>query len=315
MTVGTTHSTEIHLARAHLSRVAVADSDPGALAALVAEVGPVEASRRVCCGDVGLTAESTISAREAEYRAHKDLELIESRGGRLVIPEDDEWPVGALVALSAAEAGAAHGGAPLALWVRGSHRLADVLGNAIAVVGSRAATAYGQHVASEFGYGLAEQGVTVISGAAYGNDGAAHRGAMQAQGVTLAVLAGGADVAYPAGHQGLLSRIAREGMIVSEYPPGQLPARHRFLARNRNIAALAAGTVVVEAGHRSGAKHTAKVAVALERSLMAVPGPITSVTSLGCHELMRCGIATPVSSVAEILESVAQLDASDARHA
>ncbi|RDI16387.1 DNA-processing protein DprA [Lentzea flaviverrucosa] len=303
----------VRLARAYLSHAT--ESGRVAVVALVDEVGPVEAANRVRSGDAALTDITSDTRSYPEGLVRRQLENFMAAGGRLVIPEDEEWPVGPLMALSGTEAGVAHGGGPLALWVCGSYRLADVLGNAVAVVGSRAATGYGEHVASEFGYGLAEQGVTVISGAAYGIDGAAHRGAMQAQGVTLAVLACGADVAYPAGHQGLLSRIAREGMIVSEYPPGQVPARHRFLARNRIIAALSAGTVVVEAGRRSGAKHTAKVAVALERSLMAVPGPITSVTSLGCHELMRRRIATPVSSVAEILESVPQLDASDARHA
>ncbi|SDP98507.1 DNA processing protein [Lentzea jiangxiensis] len=176
--------------------------------------------------------------------------------------------------------------------------------NAVAVIGSRAASAYGEHVASEFGYGLAQQGMTVVSSAGYGIDGAAHRGAQQAKGIAVAVLPCAADVAYPAGQHGLLSRIARDGLIVSQHPPGITPARHRFITKNRLIAALSAGTVVVEAGLRSGARNAAAITVELGRVLMAVPGPITSSTSLGCLELIRDGHATPVGSVAHIVESM-----------
>ncbi|WP_197288367.1 DNA-processing protein DprA [Nocardia sp. NRRL S-836] len=311
MIAGTEQSAEIRLARAHLSRLA--DSLHGALAALVAEVGPVEASRRVRCGDVAFTAKSTMSASEAEDRAHQDLELITSRGGRLVIPEDEEWPARAFAELSeeTSEADRHHSvpPAPLALWVRGPHALADAVDKAVAVIGSRAASGYGVHVASEFGYGLAEGGVTVVSDGGYGIADAAHRGALQAEGVTIAVLAGGADVAYPAGQQRLLTAIAERGLVISEQPPGVTPAQHRFLTRNRLIAALGAGTVVVEAGRRSGAKNTAAI-LALGRVLMAVPGPVTSVTSIGCHELIRGGIAVAVGSVAEVVESVPSFGAS-----
>ena len=291
----------VRLARAYLSRVA--EPYPAALAALVAEVGPVEAAELVRAGEVSPSVASQTSARRAEERVHEDLELIGKRGGRLLIPEDDEWPRWPFLALATVGAQRC-GGEPLALWVRGPHDLGEVTEKAVAIVGSRAASGYGEHVAGEFAHGLAAAGVTVVSGAAYGIDGAAHRGALGAGGLTVAVLACGVDFAYPAGHQGLLGKISREGVIVSEYAPGVSPARHRFLTRNRLIAALGGGTVVVEAGRRSGAKNTAAITVALGRQLMVVPGPVTSASSVGCHELLRDGHAVSVSSVAEIVESV-----------
>ena len=157
------------------------------------------------------------------------------------------------------------------------------------VVGSRASTAYGEHVASDLSEGLCRRGVAVVSGAAFGIDGAAHRAALAADGCTVAVLAGGLDVPYPAGHSSLMYRIRAAGLLVSEYPPGIRPARHRFLARNRLVAALSGATVVVEAGLRSGAANTAAWARALGRVVCAVPGPVTSSASAGCHALIRGG--------------------------
>jgi DNA processing protein len=148
-----------------------------------------------------------------------------------------------------------------------------------------------------------------VSGAAYGIDGCAHRGALTGGGPTIAVLACGVDVPYPAGHASLIARIPEDGLVVSEYPPTHTPARHRFLTRNRLIAALGDGTVVVEAGRRSGAKNTAASTSALGRVLMAVPGPITSASSTGCHELLRSGEAVAVSSVEEVIESTGRIGA------
>jgi DNA processing protein len=135
-------------------------------------------------------------------------------------------------------------------------------------------------------------------------DGAAHRGALKAGGATVAVLGCGIDIPYPAGHSSLLDGIAANGLVVSEYPPTTHPARHRFLVRNRLIAALSTATVVVEAGVRSGARNTATTAAALGKTVLAVPGPITSAMSVGCHELLRTGAASIASSVAEVLEAV-----------
>ncbi len=297
---------EVRLARAYLSRVA--EPPANALAALVGEVGPVRAAALVRRGKVSAAVDSQTSARRGEDKAEADLAVVAGLGGRLIVPEDDEWPEWPFNALTLAAAhGLRCGLEPLALWVRGEGELATLAERAVAVVGSRAATGYGQHVATEFGYGLADAGVTVVSGAAYGIDGAAHRGALAAGGPTVAVLACGVDIAYPRGHRGLLERIPNHGLVVSEYPPGIQPARHRFLTRNRLIAALGEGTVVVEAGRRSGAKNTAATTAALGRVLMAVPGPVTSATSAGCHELLRSGEALAVSSVAEVIESTGRL--------
>ncbi|WP_418606020.1 DNA-processing protein DprA [Georgenia sp. SUBG003] len=188
---------------------------------------------------------------------------------------------------------------PLALWVRG-HAVHH--GRAVALVGARAATSYGEHVAAEMAVGLAEAGTTVVSGGAYGIDAAAHRGALGVDGATTAVLAGGVDRLYPVGNTKLLEAVAATGAVVSEVPPGSVPSRNRFLARNRLIAALGAATVVVEAAWRSGALSTAARAAELSRPVGAVPGPVTSMVSAGCHRLMREQGAVCVTDAAEVLE-------------
>ena len=151
---------------------------------------------------------------------------------------------------------------------------------------------------------LAASGVTIVSGAAYGIDGMAHRAALNAGGVTVAMLAGGVDRAYPAGHTELLARIAAHGVVASEVPCGSAPTKWRFLQRNRSISALAQATVVVEAGWRSGSLNTAGHAAALGRPLGAVPGPITSTTSTGCHLLIQAGIARLITSADDLAPTV-----------
>ena len=195
---------------------------------------------------------------------------------------------------------------PIALWVRGPGALDEICDQSAAIVGARAATSYGLHVAGELGAGLAAAGFAVVSGAAIGVDGAAHRGALAAGGASVAVLACGIDRSYPAAHEALLERIVATGLVVSEYPPGSVPARHRFLVRNRLIAGLAGGTVVVEAGLRSGAQRTAADARSLGRPVMAVPGPVTSGRSAGCHRMIRDG-AVLVTRVEEVLEEVGRI--------
>jgi DNA processing protein len=172
------------------------------------------------------------------------------------------------------------------------------------VVGSRSATTYGEQVALGLAAGLAAAGVTVVSGAAFGIDVAAHRGALAQRGRTVAVLACGADRAYPAAHSELLRLVSEQGLVVSEVPPGGSPTRHRFLGRNRLIAALTAGTVVVEAAVRSGALNTASWANRLNRPLMGVPGRVTDAPSEGVHELVRSGAATLVARPEHVLELV-----------
>jgi DNA processing protein len=302
----TTRSEE-RLARAYLLRVA--EPPAPALNAFVADRGPLAAAGAVRAGDCPPRVRDETAARRDFDRAEQDLAAGERQGARLVTPEDDEWPAWPLLCLDQATRRGVQGMAqPLALWVRGERRLDEAAAAAVAVVGARAATGYGEHVAGEIAYELAGRELPVFSGAAYGIDGAAHRGALAAAGITVALLGCGLDAGYPAGHVVLLSKIVeRGGLVVSEYPPGTTPARHRFLVRNRLIAALSEGTVVVEAGRRSGARNTATTAGALGKVVMAVPGPVTSATSIGCHELVQESAATLVTSADDVIENVGRL--------
>ena len=236
--------------------------------------------------------------------------MLARRGGRLITADDDEWPLLSFTAFADVDhrlRPQAH--PPLALWVVGSARLDDMAERAVAIVGTRACTAYGEHVAADLAAGLVERDVTVVSGGAYGIDGAAHRATLATDGFTVAVLAGGIDIPYPAGHAALLHRIGQQGLVVSEYPPGVRPARHRFLTRNRLVAALSGATVVVEAGARSGAANTAAWARALGRAVCAVPGPVTSSASVGCHALLRSGadLVTRAADVVELIGRIGEL--------
>lgn len=223
----------------------------------------------------------------------RDLRDGEREGARLVIPGDPEWPT-QLDDLADAR--------PYALWLHGEADLRFSCLRSVAVVGSRAATPYGTHVAAEFGGGLGERGWTVVSGGAYGIDGAVHRGALTSRSPTVAVLACGTDVAYPSAHHHLFEVIRSQGVLVSESPMGARPTRPRFLIRNRLIAALSRGTLVIEAAVRSGALNTAGHATSLNRFLAAVPGPVTSDTSAGCHRLIRQGAAVCVTTPEEMIE-------------
>jgi DNA processing protein len=244
-------------------------------------------------------------ARLAAVRPERDLESIRALGGRFICPGDGEWPA-ALAALAACNVDS-RGGLPLGLWVRGTSALSAAAVKSVAIVGSRAATSYGEYVAAEWASELAEQGFTVVSGAAYGIDGAAHRGCLAAGGMTVAVLANGLDIDYPSGHRALLQRIGEEGLVVSELPPGVRPSRSRFLARNRMIAGLAKGTLVVEAALRSGATNTLSWTAKLDRPAMGVPGPITSSASAGVHQMIRETKATFVTSPADIVEMLSPI--------
>jgi len=294
--------TDVLLARAYLSRVA--EPPAAALARFVAELGPVEAANRVARGAVPEPVARETSARRTVDRAAADLDAAWACGARLLTPEHEQWPHWAFAAFAAS--GRDELAPPVALWVRGPGVLADMCDRSVAVVGARAATGYGTHMAGELARGAADRGFTVVSGAAIGIDGAAHRGALAVDGPTVAVLACGPERAYPVAHEVLLERIAGHGLVVSEYPPGSVPGRHRFLVRNRLIAGMAGGTVVVEAGLRSGAQRTASDARALGRPLMAVPGAATSGLSAGCHRLIRDG-AQLVTRVEEVLEAAGRI--------
>ncbi len=281
--------------------------EPGlpAVAALVATVGATEAVRAL---STGRTVPGVRPLHDPDPRATATAVLAEAArsGLRWVCPGDEEWPAG-LDALPRAGTLHARGGLPYGLWVRGVHDLRALCGPAVAVVGCRASTAYGDDVAGDIAAGLADAGIGVVSGAAYGIDAAAHRGALAVEGRTVAVLACGADVVYPRGHEELLRRTAAQGVVVSEAAPGAHPTRIRFLARNRLIAALGQGVLVVEAAWRSGALTTLKWAERLGRVCLGVPGPVTSATSAGVHLALREHRAELVTSAAEVREAVAPI--------
>jgi len=247
------------------------------------------------------------AARLAGLDPAADLERAAAVGARLVCPGDVEWPSQLLDLDRPGGDGEAAAAAPLALWVRGAADLRLAAVRSVAVVGARAGTGYGTHVAAELGSGLADRGWCVVSGAAYGIDAAAHRGALAAGGLTVAVLACGVDRAYPVGHTALLDRLAVEGLVVSELPPGCHPTRARFLDRNRVIAALTRGCVVVEAALRSGALSTAAWARRLGRPVLAVPGPVTSTMSAGPHREVRERGAELVTSASDVVAAVGSL--------
>ena len=214
---------------------------------------------------------------------------------RLLVPGDPAWPAGV-------DDLGPH--APIALWLRGNDATLAAAQHSIALVGARAATGYGEHVTMEASAGLVDRGFAIISGAAYGIDGMAHRAALASSGQTVAILAGGVDRFYPSGHDALLARIVEAGAVVSELPCGAPPTKWRFLQRNRLIAAASQATIVLEAGWRSGSLNTAGHAASLGRPIGAMPGPVTSAASAGCHRLIREYAATLVTSAAEMAELV-----------
>jgi DNA processing protein len=288
------------LARVALCRLA----EPGdpRMASLVGELGAVQVHEHLAAErDVGGML-TDVAARLAGLEPEAELEAAAKAGIRYVIPGDPEWPT-QLDDLARAPSIQDRAGVPLGLWVRGPQRLGEIAGS-VAVVGARSATSYGGDVAGEIGSTLAEAGVCVISGAAFGIDQAAHRGALSGGGTTVAVLACGADRVYPTAHKQLIDYIGETGAVVSELAPGCAPMRVRFLSRNRIIAALSRATVVVEAAVRSGALNTANWAAGLNRPVMGVPGPVTSAQSQGVHLLLRAGGALLVTSGADVLEVV-----------
>lgn len=292
------------LARAALCRL----GEPGdlRLTQLVAALGANEVFERLREEKDVAGVYSDVAARLRDLDPAREISEAAAKGIRFVCPEDDEWP-GEVGDLQAAEPLYGRGGSPLGLWVKGPLRLDDACRSSVAVVGSRSATTYGAGVAADIAGRVAENGMTVVSGAAFGIDQAAHRGALAAKGPTVAVLACGVDRAYPSAHRNLLDYITETGLVVSELPPGCAPTKVRFLSRNRLIAALTRGTVVVEAAVRSGALNTANWALRLHRVLMGVPGPVTSAPSEGVHELIRTRDAVLVTNGDHVLEMLAPI--------
>jgi DNA processing protein len=265
---------------------------------LINTVGPVEAvevamgTSQVTDSDDLATLKERVKARANGNQFAQVLRATARFGVQLVTPDSDYWPKGMNDLGNAA---------PFALWVRGNVELLAG-SDQIAIVGARAATGYGEHVTMELAAGLSDRGRTIVSGAAYGIDGMAHRAALASHGKTIAYLAGGVDRYYPSGHEALLTRIAEEGAVVSEMPVTSPPTKWRFIARNRLIAAATHATIVIEAGWWSGSLNTAGHAHFLGRAVGAVPGPVTSAASAGCHRLIRDYGATLVTNADEAAE-------------
>ena len=290
----------------------IAEPGDGVAGAVISQFGAVEALRFAlddgrCGGSVGSAsfpradraleeARDRWRLRGSMHGVRDALEGARDVGATLLLPGDASWPT------SLDDLGA---NAPSALWVRGETRLLAP-GPRLSIVGARASSSYGELIAAEISGDLADSGTVIVSGGAYGIDGAVHRAALGVGGSTVAFLAGGVDRAYPAGHASLFRRIAEQGAVVSELPCGAAPTKWRFLARNRLIAALGDATVVVEAGWRSGSLNTAGHASALGRPLGAVPGPVTSAASAGCHRLLREYDAVCVTSSADVRELCGQ---------
>lgn len=281
---------------------------------LVDSVGPVAARDLIRAGRAG----ETLNAQAESRREHVDgaalLDSAATVGARLVVPGDPGWPGYALAPLDRPRGRRRDGTGgvptalrPLGLWWRGPADPATALGRSVSVVGTRAPTPYGRTVAADLSAGAAAEGFTVVSGGAFGIDAAAHRAVLGVRGTTIAVLAGGVDRLYPRGNDGLLREVAETGAVISAQPPGTGVTRYRFLDRNRIIAALTGATVVVEAAARSGALSTAAWAAALDRPVGAVPGPVTSVASVGCHLLLRDRGAVLIGRTADVVELAGEM--------
>lgn len=298
-------TTETHRLTERAARMALTcamDGGDPAVSDLVERVGAQAAWNMIIEGALGDAA-----ARRA---AGTSLDVVDrlavAAQTRFVVPGDQEWPL-SLDDLAETEAIQRRGGRPIGLWLRGPGHLAELVARSVAIVGSRAATNYGKGVASDLASDLADLGVTIISGGAHGIDRSAHDGALAVDGRTIGVVANGVDVAYPPANQKLFEVLGRHHLLVSELPPGAHPTRVRFLARNRLIAAMAQGTVVVEAALRSGARNTAGWTLECQRPLMAVPGPVFSQASTAPHLMIRNGQATLVTSAADVLEMISEM--------
>lgn len=277
------------------------EPDDAVTGRLLGELGALELFR-LAEGEDSVPGLSTVDAQvwRAQFRRsdartlEQNLVGAERAGIGTLVPGDIEWP-SALDDLGDRR--------PYVLWTRGTTSfLTRPLDDLVTITGARASTSYGEHVAGQLASDLASAERIIVAGGAYGIEGAAHRAALASGGDTIAVVANGVDRPYPMGHRELLERVADLGLMVSEVPPGAVPTRHRFIARTRRMAALSAATVVVEAGARSGSMKVAQFAHDLGRNVRAVPGPVTSATSVGPHRLVREGNATLVTCAEDVLD-------------
>lgn len=261
----------------------------------VNEFGIAMVYEHLALGVYDATKYGAITQAVCAFNADESLAAIAQSGGVFITPEDLSWPTRVnQLAIP-----------PLGLIVKGD---LSILNNpSLAIVGTRNPTPYGVRLAGDFAAGFVDREWDIISGGAYGIDTAAHRGALVAEGRTIAVIASGIDVQYPAGNARLFDEICENGAIISEVMPGVTAMPHRFLIRNRLIAALSLSTLVVEAAFRSGSLRTARDAAELMRPVMAIPGPISSPSSEGCHRLIGERAAELVTSVADAMELISAL--------
>lgn len=261
----------------------------------IREFGAVEVYERLIGEMYDPVKFGKLIERVKSVDTEKLVGLLERVGAVFLTPQSPEWPM-ALNDLSAI---------PFGLVVKGD--LSALADRSLAIVGTRNPTPYGIRIAGDFAAGFVDREWSIVSGGAYGIDSAAHKGALIAEGRTIAVLAAGVDVAYPAGNARLFAEIAENGALVSEVLPGAHAIPSRFLTRNRLIAALSQATLVVEAAFRSGSLRTARDAAELMRPVMAIPGPINAPTSEGCHRLIGERAAEIVTSVADAVELISAL--------
>nr|BFE56398.1 hypothetical protein GCM10020063_009240 [Dactylosporangium thailandense] len=279
---------DVRMARATLAGLAHL-ANPW-LVEVIATHQPVDALARLAAADLPDVMLDALPAGAAGPQLLEQAAAIARQtaraGARVVIPEDDEWPSQLPDLAGAPGLGL---GAVLCLWVRSDlpQPVSAVLGRAVAVVGARAATSYGMHVAAQLGTDLAGTGWTVVSTGAFGIDAAALRGALTGDGTPVAVLPGGVDQPHPHANRDLFDQITRRGMLLSPWPPGTTPQRARYTATAALVAALTAGTVLVEASTRSRALTIVQHAIERDRPTMVVPGPVTSAVSDGAHQTLR----------------------------
>ena len=254
--------------------------------------GPLKVLESILSGSYAAEKTKAIidSIRVAEVG--QILYEIEKAGALFLTPEHEHWPVGVNQLVNP----------PIGLVVKGDSKC--LITDSLAIVGSRKPTNYGANVASEFARGFSDLGWTIISGGAYGIDSYAHRATLQANGATIAVLATGIEVAYPKSNQKLFNEMSAHGALISELMPYESAMPSRFLVRNRLIASIAKATLVVEAAYKSGSLRTAHDAAELLRPVMAIPGPINSAMSQGCHRLISERAAELITSVADAVEFI-----------
>ncbi|MFI6041915.1 DNA-processing protein DprA [Nocardia sp. NPDC051321] len=287
-------SDERQLMWATLARAAL--TAPSQVRSLISQVGPEQAAYM-------LTTRGTLIEMRSDLRdaARRDLDRSAASGGYLVTPDDPSWPARRLADLDAEHLDTT---APIALWTQGSSRVELFAHNTIGIVGARAATDYGRRVSADISGELAARGWTIVSGGAFGVDYEAHRAALVHGGITIAVLPSGLDRPYPHAHADLFTEIAISGLLLSQYPPRTPVTRSQFLARNRLVAALSRALAIPESGQRGGTRNTVRWAIKLARPVFAVPGPIHSAASAGCHAMIRDGEAELITSATQILDSL-----------